>query len=234
MRILFLSSITAALAFSASADTKTYDVNDFSEIKVSSGVTLVYEAGGTQSIIAETEDGDLDRLVLKVEGDTLVISRRAHRGFGSRKRNRKDKFTVRVTAPAISSLSTSSGSRATADGFAGDVIYLSATSGSRLEASGLSGSDVEVSASSGAALNAKGTCNALEAKSGSGSSVRVGDLECTAVIARASSGSLIRAHATQQVEASASSGASIRVAGEPSDVITNRSSGGSVSVKRGS
>lgn len=234
MRILLLSSITAALAFSASADTKTYDVRDFSEIKVSSGVTLVYEAGETQSITAETEQGDLDRLILKVEGDTLIVSRRAHRGWGSRKRNRKDKFTVRVTAPAISGLSTSSGSRATAEGFSGEVIYLSATSGSRLEASDLSGSDVEASASSGASLSADGTCNALDVDSGSGASIRAGDLECTAVVARASSGSSIRAHATEQVEASASSGASIRVVGQPTDVITNRSSGGSVSVQRGS
>ncbi len=230
-RAILLSAATL-LAFSlpASADTKTYDVGSFSELDVSAGVKVYFEAGESQSIIAETKKGDFDRLIIKTKGDTLVISRKSRRwSWWGRNRN-KDKFTVRITAPAIEAVEASSGSYVDASGLKGEVVRLSSSSGANLSARSVKATDVRVNSSSGSKLEASGSCYSIRASSSSGSSIKASDLVCEAVDARSSSGSSLRAHATKSVEGHASSGSSIRVVGGAVEQSTSQSSGGSVRI----
>ncbi|MEL6323331.1 MAG: head GIN domain-containing protein [Pseudomonadota bacterium] len=228
-RTLLAGAAALTLAVPANAETRTYDLPGFTEIDLSAGVRLEFEAGETQSIIAETENGDFEKLRVEVDGDTLVIGRRRSSGWNWGRRNR-DNFTVTVTAPAIEALDASSGSSATANGFAGDYIEISASSGASVYASGIAGNAVELDASSGASLSAEGECGALEADASSGASVSAGTLACTSVEADVSSGASINAYATESVDGEASSGGSITVKGGATNVQIDKSSGGSVTV----
>lgn len=227
-RTLVLTAAAATLASVAAAETRTYDVPGFSRIDVSTGLTLVYEAGPGQSVVAETDNGDFDKLSVAVEGDTLVLKRNGRNWtWGG---NNRDRFTITVSAPAISGLEASSGSSATANGFAGNAIELDANSGASLRASGIDGSEVSLDVSSGASLSAAGTCGTAQLEASSGASLNAETLRCQSVIADASSGASIEAYATTSVDGDASSGGSISVTGGATDVTVDKSSGGSVSV----
>ncbi|MEM7662965.1 MAG: DUF2807 domain-containing protein [Pseudomonadota bacterium] len=226
-RIILGTAAAAALMMAtASAETQSYDMPGFTGIDVSSGIQLIFEAGETQSITAEAIRGDIDKLVIEMDGDTLVVRRERGWNWGGR----SPKYRVTVTGPAISSLEASSGSSATANGFVGDYITLDASSGASLRASSVSGGEISIDTSSGASLSAAGNCSRVSIDTSSGSSVSAGTLECTEVVADASSGSSINAYATQRVVGDASSGASVSVQGGATDVRIDRSSGGSVSV----
>jgi len=223
---LLFSAVSLALALPASAETKPYDMNSFSALDASAGVTVIFEEGETQSIIAENKNGNFDKLRIENRGDTLIVSRKSSGLF----RRSKENYTVRITAPAISSIDASSGSNVKATGVSGDEVELSVSSGAALEADNVTATNIALEASSGARLEAQGTCTGAELTASSGSNIRAGDLVCVNVDAGASSGASIRAHASQSVEGDASSGASIRVKGGATDIEKNRSSGGSVTV----
>lgn len=226
--IALLATTACLLALPAAADTRNYDVGNFSEIDASRGVKVIYEAGDGQSIIGESERGDLDRLIIKTEDNRLIVSRKnSGNWFGG---GNRDKFTVRVTAPAISAIDASSGSYVSATGVAGDTVELSASSGSTVDAGNVQGNRVSLDSSSGATLNAAGTCNEADAEASSGSSIVAQDLICSSVAADVSSGASINGHATASVRAEASSGGSIRINGGATDIESKKSSGGSVSV----
>ncbi|MEO0883556.1 MAG: DUF2807 domain-containing protein [Pseudomonadota bacterium] len=215
-----------ALSLAATAETRDYDMPAFDGIDVSSGVQLIFEASDTQSITAEAIRGDIDKLIIEMDGDILVVRRQRGWNWGGN----SPKFKVTVSGPAISSLDASSGSSATANGFAGDYVQLEASSGANLRASGIEGGDVSIDTSSGASLAAAGTCSRASIDTSSGSSVAAGTLECTEVMADASSGSSINAYATTRVVGDASSGASVSINGGATDVRIDKSSGGSVTV----
>jgi len=223
---LLLSAVSLALALPASAETKPYDMNSFSALDASAGVTVIFEEGETQSIIAENRNGNFDKLRIENRGDTLFVSRKNSGLF----RRNKQNYTVRITAPAVSSIDASSGSSVTASGVRGDEVELSVSSGASLDVRNIAATSIELDASSGARLEAKGTCTDAELTASSGSNIRADDLVCLDVDAGASSGASIRAHASKSVQGDASSGASIRVTGGATEVEKNRSSGGSVTV----
>lgn len=227
-RLLVLTAAAGALAIAANADTRTYDVGSFTELDTSRGVKVVYKAGETQSIRAETEQGDLDKLKIEVDGDRLIVSRHNNGLFN--RSNRRDRFTVYITSPAISAIEASSGSSVDAEGLAGEDVSLSVSSGSRVDAKQVQATNVTAGSSSGASLDIAGECQALEAKSSSGSSIEADRLACLQVEASASSGSSIEAHASLKAFGKASSGASVEIEGGAEEVDRQKSSGGSVRI----
>lgn len=228
LRTSLIAASTLALALPATAETRTYDLPSFNAIDVSSGLSVVFEAGPEQSVVAETDGGDFDKIIVEVEDDTLIVRRkRSNWNWGG---SRKNRFTVNVTGPAVSELDASSGSSLTANGVAGDYVVIDASSGASVRASGIEGGAVEIDTSSGSSMSVSGQCTRVSIETSSGSSVSGTSLECEEVTADASSGSSISAYATTRVNGEASSGASVTVRGGASDVRVDKSSGGSVTV----
>jgi len=227
LRSTLLATACLALALPASAENQTYDMNSFNELDVSAGVTVIYEAGDTQSIIAENDSGNFEKLVIENRGDALVISRKRSGLFGNRNRQN---YTVRITGPAISAVEASSGSSVHATGLVGDIVQLEASSGAALKVSDVQAKDISLKASSGSTLYAEGTCTTADLSASSGASVDADELVCAAIEAQASSGASLNAHATSKADGRASSGASIKVVGGATDINKEKSSGGSVTV----
>lgn len=225
---LLIAAASVALAMPANAETKSYDMDSFNKLSVSAGVKVIFEAGDTQSIIAENDDGNFDKLILKSSGDTLVVSRESSGGWF--RRGKRQNYTVRISGPALSAVSASSGSDVDASGISGDTVSLKVSSGAGLEVTNIDAGKISLSASSGSEMDAYGTCSSAHMSSSSGASVDADELICDALDASASSGASVKGHARQSVSGSASSGASIKVVGGAPHVDVSKSSGGSVSV----
>lgn len=228
-RLFLLTAASAALALSAHAESKTYDIGSFSALDVSRDISVVYEAGERQSIRVESESGDFDRLNIEVYGDRLEITRNKAKSFFGR--NRGDKFTVYITAPAISSIKASSGSRVDATGIAGEYVSVDVSSSSTLKAHEVSATYVVASSSSGSSIEIAGECQMLDADSSSRSSIEADRLKCLTVEASASSRSSIEAHASQKAHGNASPDARIEIDGGATEIHRNPSSGSSVQVR---
>ena len=211
MRKFYLAStmsiVAAALvALPAMADEQSFDLDGFTSVDSSAGVSVDITVGSGYSIRAEGSEKALDRLRIEVKGDTLYVGRKRKVNWG-----KTGSVDVTVTMPALESLDSSSGSS--------------------IDASGVEASDFSADASSGSRISVSGSCTDLNADVFSGARIDAKDLECKKVIADGSSGGSISASADTRLIADASSGASIRVYGSPTDVDIDKSSGGSVKIK---
>jgi len=226
LRTTLFATTCLVLALPASAETKDYNMDSFNALDVSAGVTVIYEVGESQSVVAENNRGNFDKLRIENRGDTLVI-KRANSGWFRRNR---ENYTVRVTGPAVSAIDSSSGSMVKANGVSGNDVDLEVSSGASLHVTNVQADSISLGASSGSRLEAAGSCSGAEIDASSGASIDANDLICVDVDAGASSGASVRAHASKSVDGHASSGASVKVTGGATDIEKSRSSGGSVTV----
>ncbi|MGZ9810061.1 GIN domain-containing protein [Pseudoroseicyclus sp. H15] len=230
----------------ALAETRSYDVAGFTRIDVSDGLDAVISEGDF-SVEAEARRGDLDRLVVEVEGDTLKLGREARMPLGLLQLLRQDEFSVTVHLPEMSGIHAGGGANVRSSAPAADGVFTAgATGGANLRITGieadevtadsLSGAnlrlevearEVTLNAQSGANLRASGSCGTLSASGRSGASLMADDMACEMALLDASSGASMRASASQSAEANASSGASIAVYGG-GEVDATETSGGSV------
>lgn len=209
--------------------TKTYNVASFTALDVATGIEVDFSTGGAQSVIAENKNGAWDKIEIKVEDDTLYLRKVYSSGFGYK--SNKEKYRVTVSAPIISSLETSSGSRVTGSGLSGDAVDIDTSSGSSVSLTKISAGDLSIETSSGSSVSLSGTCNNASSDTSSGSSLRAKNLICASADLEASSGSSTSITAKDSVVAEASSGSSITVSGNPADRDIDKSSGASVKIK---
>jgi hypothetical protein len=229
IRSLTAASVAVLLvAGAASAETRSYDVGSFTAINVSAGLDVTFTTGGEQSVTVENRKGDFSDIEVLVKNDTLVL-KRAKKSWGWGKK--RERYSVTVSAPAISDIEASSGSDVTGSGLSGDSIFIDVSSGADVSVESVTGGTVRLESSSGSDLTISGTCNEVRADSSSGSDINAGNLVCTNGRAEASSGSDITIHVTGRVSADVSSGADVNVRGGPTEVDTDKSSGGSVNIR---
>lgn len=222
------SLLALGLAGAASAETRTYDVGDFTAIDISAGLDLTFETGSAQSISVENRNGDFSDIEVVTKGNTLVLKRVKNNWGWGRKRER---YGITVTAPVISSIEASSGSDVAGRGMTGESVYVDVSSGADVTVTGVDAGTVTIETSSGSDASVSGTCVTVRAESSSGSDIEARDLICENGRAQASSGSDISIHTTASVDADASSGGDVDVYGGPTDVESDKSSGGSVSIR---
>ncbi|MEL7539770.1 MAG: head GIN domain-containing protein [Pseudomonadota bacterium] len=222
------SLLALGLAGAASAETRTFDVGDFTAIDISAGLDLTFETGSAQSVSVENRNGDFSDIEVVTKGNTLVLKRVKNNWGWGRKRER---YGITVTAPVISSVEASSGSDVAGRGMTGDSVYVDVSSGADVTVTGVDAGTVTIETSSGSDASVSGTCVTVRAESSSGSDIEARDLICENGRAQASSGSDISIHTTASVDADASSGGDVDVYGGPTDVESDKSSGGSVSIR---
>lgn len=204
IRPFILSTVSAATAFSALADTtETYDFSGFNELDIAAGVEVKYETASTYSVVADFSRGGPDDMKIRQDGDRLYISRKMTSGWGDKLR-----VTVRITSPKLNEVE--------------------ASSGSSIQARGINADDFTLRVSSGASAELSGSCKELDLKVSSGGDADAKDLQCLSLSASASSGGSASAYAIESATGKTSSGGSIDVWGDPPSRTSNHSiSGGS-------
>lgn len=211
MKTQYLYSAIIALTFACSnayadADgSKSYELDGFSGVKASAGISVTFEQADNYSVIASFERADEDDVKIRIDGDILKIS------YGnSHNRDKRRKVTVAVTAPQLD--------------------FAKATSGAALNIEDVTIGDIKLQADSGGALKISGTCSDVSGGVSSGGAVNAKELKCTSVNVRASSGGSFRGYASSAGKCHSSSGGSIVIYGGPETQKKNKSwSGGSVS-----
>lgn len=196
--------------------------NDFSRVKVSSGIDLYIKQGSKVALTVEADENLHDYIMTEVDGNQLKIY---VDGNIWRAKARK----VYLTVTDIEELRATSGS---------DVYSESVIKADDLEVSTSSGADMNIevdaenvtsSSSSGSDLRIKGKANTHSTSATSGSSINAYGLESKEVTAKVSSGADIGVYASESISAKASSGGDIRYKGNPEKVNKKTSSGGGVS-----
>ncbi len=207
MRHLFVTACAIA-AFTTPAfagEIVKYDLSNFDQIESSAGITVEFVTGPKYSVAAEIIEGVPDRVRVEMDGSRLILSHKFKMGLEKQPRQ---ETIVRVTAPSLNAIRSSSGST--------------------LKASGVKATALAISASSGASLRVDGSCDSLTLSASSGGSANLKDMVCKSVSASASSGGSADATATSSATSKTSSGGSIGIWGNPAARKANKSmSGGS-------
>ncbi len=250
MRSLPLATAIAVTATTAMAgDSRHYDFEDFNSVEVAAGVSVTIELGHDFNVEAEAVRGNLRRLEISQNGDTLDISRKSRLGLLGI--GRRDKFEVTITLPELDYAKASSGSAmGILDQFSDDLelfassgasvnfddsvdadLAIKASSGASFSAPKLKIRDLTVEASSGASVKLAGSCDHIDAEAGSGASLSAKSLECKTTDADSGGGASLSVYASDEAKAHASGGASLSVHGRPPVVESSSSGGASISIR---
>ncbi|MEM6414448.1 MAG: DUF2807 domain-containing protein [Pseudomonadota bacterium] len=197
-------SVSTTTAF---AETKSFDFSGFDEVSIAAGIEAEILLAEEYSVVAETTEEEMERLLVSVKGETLVVSRKTP----SITWGQRDRVNVSISLPMLEGVSVSSGAQVVAN---------------KIDAS-----DFGISVSSGGFLNADGSCDALDLDVSSGGRIDATKLDCADARADASSGGSAELSASESVSAKASSGGSIVVNGKPEKIHKRVSSGGNISIR---
>jgi hypothetical protein len=226
MRTTTLTLLPLALASPALAETRTFEVDPFTAVEISSGIVGIVTSGAPQAVEAEAGNAAvLNRLHVEVRGGRLSVGIDWNLldylfTFGQH-----PPITVRVSAPSLNSVAASSGANVDARGLAGE-FELGSSSGASLDASGVTAAQATAEASSGGGITVTGRCDRLVVEASSGGHVAAGELSCKEVDAEASSGGYAEVSASEEIEADVSSGGHVAVRGNPARTDYESSSGG--------
>jgi hypothetical protein len=223
------AALLAALPATAFAASKTFNVEPFTAIEISSGIDAKVTTGGTLSVVGEApDDGQLNELKVEVSGGKL----RAFvdwnlLGFLMPEKTLK----LTITVPELHAANADSGASVEVAGVSGDVVSLGASSGANLSVTGAAGTRYEIESSSGAGLTVEGACETAMLEASSGANLGADKLLCQSVTAEASSGASADVFASARAKLEASSGANLDLAGKPASIEQDASSGASINIR---
>jgi len=224
----FLSlSFFLLVSFSLSSQSETRDLDSFTGVDVSAGISVTYHTGSPKAEITY-KNADADDLILKQMGKTLKINYKSSWNWNSNK-NRSIKIKLYGDQP-LNSVDVSSGAYFYADdSFSTDSFDASASSGGSLSVD-IEADEVEVDVNSGGSAEIAGKTGYLEVDANSGGSFKGLELRATKVDAEANSGGSAKVWATDHISAGSNSGGSIKYKGDPktTDIDRDKWSGGSV------
>ena len=196
-----LAALAVALATPASAELR--NLTGFDEVNVADHIEVEVAIGPQYAV--EVSGREAQRVVTRLDGDTLRISERNRPWFGG---DHKVDAVVRVTLPRIEGLAASRGA----------VVRMG-----RVETDSMS-----LAAAMGGELSISGTCRSLNVAVSMGGIVRAADFQCQTADAAASMGGEARIFASQSFDASASMGGIVNVTGNPDHSDVSTSMGGEV------
>lgn len=198
--------------------------DDFTKIKVSTGLDLYLTQGDTPKITVEADENLQDIIMTEVDNGVLKI-------YSEKNIWKAKSRKVYVTVTNLEELKATSGSDVyTKETLKVDDITISATSGADINID-LDANAVTSSATSGSDVNLRGESNSHVSSATSGASIDAYDLRSKEVTVRVSSGADINIYASESIAAKASSGGDIDFKGNPKNVTKKSSSGGSISAK---
>ncbi len=196
-------------------------IENFSKIKVSTGLELYITQGIKQQITIEADDNLHEIIVTKIENGTLKIY--SEKNIWNAKAKK-----IHVTVDNLTSIIANSGAAIKSETVLNvNSLQVVATSGANIEVE-VNGATIISTATSGANLKLKGTTSLHKTNATSGASIKAFNLKSDYVKANVTSGADITIYATKDLDARATSGGDIEYKGNPEKINKNASSGGSI------
>ena len=197
---------------------------DFTKIKVSTGLDLYISQGSKNQITVEADENLQDIIITEIQDGMLKI-------YSEKNIWRAKARKIYVTIENLEAIAATSGS----DVYANETLKvnnlnISATSGSDINIS-VDANTVETNATSGSDIEVSGVSNNHISKATSGASIDAYQLQSKNVSAKVTSGADINVYASESIVAKATSGGDIDFMGNPKKVDKKTSSGGSISAE---
>lgn len=197
---------------------------DFTKIKVSTGLELYISQGSKNKITVEADENLQDIIITEVKDGVLKI-------YSEKNIWRSKARKVYVTIKNLDAIAATSGSDVyTNERLKVNDLNISATSGADITIS-VDANTVETSATSGSDIEISGVSNNHISKATSGASIDAYQLRSKNVTAKVTSGADINVYASESIVAKATSGGGIDFKGSPKKVDKKTSSRGSVSAQ---
>jgi hypothetical protein len=197
---------------------------DFTKIKVSTGLDLYISQGSKNQITVEADENLQDIIRTEVKDGVLRI-------YSEKNIWRAKARKVYVTVETLEALTATSGSDVyTNEALEVNNLNISATSGADIHVS-VDANTIETTATSGSNIEVFGASNNHISKATSGASIDAYQLRSKNVTVKVTSGANINVYASESIDAKATSGGDIDFKGSPKKVNKKTSSGGSVSAK---
>lgn len=197
---------------------------DFTKIKVSTGLDLYISQGTSNEITVEADENLHDIIITEVKNGVLKI-------YSEENIWKAKARKIYVTVETLEGITATSGSDVyTKETIKVNDIKVSATSGADIRIS-LDANSVSSSATSGSDIEISGVASNHSSSATSGASIDAYDLHSKNVNVKVSSGADINIYASESITAKASSGGDIDFKGNPKKVSKKSSSGGDISKK---
>ena len=197
---------------------------DFTKIKVSTGLELYISKGSKNKIIVEADENLQDLIITEVKDGVLKI-------YSEKNIWRSKARKIYVTIESLEAIAATSGSEVyTNKTLKVNDLNISATSGANINIA-VDANTVETNATSGSDIEISGVSNNHISKATSGASIDAYQLISKTVTAKVTSGADINVYASESIFAKATSGGDIDFKGSPKKVDKKTSSGGSVSAQ---
>ncbi|MEN8835074.1 MAG: head GIN domain-containing protein [Polaribacter sp.] len=197
---------------------------DFTKIKVSTGLDLYLSQGTENKITLEADENLHEIIFTKIENGELKIY--SDKNIWNAKAKK-----VYVTVKGLTSIVATSGSNVyTEEELSVENINIVSTSGADIDLN-LNANSVISTATSGSDIKLNGTTIQHTCSATSGASIEAYDLTSENVTVNVTSGADINIYASVSLEARATSGGDIDFKGNPKNVKKSSTSGGSISAK---
>eukprot|EP01132_Coremiostelium_polycephalum_P014900 gene14900-18051_t len=207
---------------------KNFNITDFNEIVVSSGIDLYLTQAGSENIKLVGDEELIQNIEVEKKGNTLSIKYKE--GMTWRRVFKGKSAKAYVSFKNLNSLVASGGSDVfTQNEIKSDKLNLRASGGSDLKLK-VTVRDLDLRASGGSDVNLSGSATNMQISSSGGSDINAFDLIAENAKVTSSGGSDANVHVTKALEATASGGSDIHYKGDPS--VRNNSPKYSGSVKR--
>lgn len=190
--------LTMSVSVAAAKDKKqeeTYDFTGFEKIEISGVFELDVRVGGDFSIELSGREREMERVEVKMKGETLVLGSKKRSGWGN---NNKKAVKARITMPKLTNIDVSG----VVDGYVQDI----------------DSEKFEVDLSGVGDLDLNGKCGALEANVSGVGDLDAKSLRCEIVEIRLSGVGDADVYASDAVDAKVSGVGGIDIYGSPKRV----------------
>lgn len=208
---LVFAAIALGFAPTARAETRSYDLRDFSKLEVSALYDVEYVQSSTYSITIDSPTDDFARIIVEKRGDTLNIRRPNNfRSYGERPADR-----VRIFAPTLDQIDMHAAMRFRADKLKARSVEFNLHAAVEIDVRNVDIDTLAINSHAGVQAKFAGRCDDLRISSHAGSVIDAQKLKCAHVEIGAYTGVTASVYASESLDAEAHLGSTIRVAGHP-------------------
>jgi hypothetical protein len=226
MNRLILSAGLAvfATACTASAAERSFPVTGFQRIAASGSEDVMVATGRAASVVAIGPQDRLDRLDIRVEGDTLKIGHKT----GVSMNWGKDDVVIHVTMPALTGVALSGSGDLSADKGSGPAFSVSLAGSGDVRIAEIETQSAAFSTNGSGDIAGAGRCTAAKISISGSGDIDVGGLKCADLDVRIAGSGDVSGYASRMANVRISGSGDVRIAGG-GKCQSSKSGSGSVS-----
>ncbi|EMD82149.1 head GIN domain-containing protein [Pacificimonas flava] len=205
------AAVAATVAVPADAATRSYDVGAFEKIGVRGAYDVVVRSGQTASVRAEGDEDDLAHLVVRNDGDKLIVEREKTRGISLW--DNEGPVRVLVTVPQLNGADLAGSGDLVVDRMEGDSVGLSLAGSGNLKVGAIEAERAKLNIAGSGDLTAGGSCSSGSVSIAGSGDVLGQNLTCRTVSVSVAGSGNVQIRATDTAKASIMGSGDVTITG---------------------